>query len=58
MLEAYIKSEFEITDTKLSQIPYTYVEPWEDELRKNKQWKKLAMKMKLNYEIVKDLGQY
>ncbi|XP_071153005.1 uncharacterized protein [Mytilus edulis] len=42
-------------DTKLSQIPYTYVEPWEDELRKNKQWKKLATKMKLNYEIVKDL---
>ncbi|XP_063422362.1 uncharacterized protein LOC134706923 [Mytilus trossulus] len=42
-------------DTKLSQIPYTYVEAWEEELRENKQWKKLATKMNLSYRTVKEL---
>ncbi|XP_063422363.1 uncharacterized protein LOC134706924 [Mytilus trossulus] len=42
-------------DTKLSQIPYTYVEAWEEELREKNQWKKLATKMNLSYRTVKEL---
>ncbi|CAG2216442.1 unnamed protein product [Mytilus edulis] len=42
-------------DTKLTQIAYEDVMQWVEELNKSKQWKKLATKMKLNYQTVKDL---
>ncbi|XP_052095113.1 uncharacterized protein LOC127730653 [Mytilus californianus] len=42
-------------DTKLSQIAYEDVMLWVEELSENKQWKKLATKMKLNYQTVKAL---
>ncbi|CAC5379781.1 unnamed protein product [Mytilus coruscus] len=42
-------------DTRLSQIAYEDVMLWVEELSENKQWKKLATKMKLNYQTVKDL---
>ncbi|VDI03010.1 Hypothetical predicted protein [Mytilus galloprovincialis] len=43
------------SNTELTQIAYEDVMQWVEELNKSKQWKKLATKMKLNYQTVKDL---
>ncbi|XP_071157520.1 uncharacterized protein [Mytilus edulis] len=42
-------------DTELRQIAFEYVMQWMEELSRNNQWKKLASKMKLNYQTVIDL---